>query len=248
MSENTIPAVEKTLELIALIGNSPVPLSRKVLEEKLGLSSSTCYRILCTLQEADWIRKLPEGTFILSAGLVSATRNLFELTAKYERMQEYLDRLSAETGLSSKFSIRRGDYQITLLRGESDSRIQISGKIGADFPLIEGSVGAALLSGESEENLEHLIRRCPEKIEERRNPELVRSRIRALKKEGVALNITPNRWHVHAMSAPVRGKDGGTEAALTLLGWEGDFEGPHLAELRTVLLKYAELCARRLSI
>lgn len=248
MSENTIPAVEKTLALVSALGNSDGPLSRKTLENMLGISASTCYRILCTLQESNWIRKLPDGTFELSEGLLAVTGKLFAQTARYECLQPCLNGLSKETGMSSKFSIRRGDYQITLLRSESSSRIQISGKIGAEFPLIEGSVGAALLSRETAENIEKLIRRCPEELEEQRDPELVRSRISAVKKEGVALNMTPNRWHVHAMSAPVRRRDGGTEAALTILGWKEDFEGTKLAKLRSVLLNYAGLCAQRLNI
>ncbi len=241
MSDHTIPAVEKTLSLVHLLGNSPVPVPKNILEEQLGITSSTGYRILQTLQNANWIRKTESG-YTLDEGILNAVRSMVEENLRYQRLQPLLHRLSAETGLSCKFSIRRGNFQVTVLRGESERNIQVSGKIGAEFPLAEGSVGAALLADEEESAVKEWIRLCPEDIPEKQNPELLMKRIRQIREAGYTLNEKRNRWKIRAMSMPVRYASGGIQGALTLLGWDEDFAPERIPVLADILKKYSTLC------
>lgn len=222
-SENTNPAVEKTLLLLHHLGQSGSGATQAELARELGISPSTCYRILQTLRKHDWVRKGADGRYDLSGGVLSATMKLHRQLVRLEHCRPLLDELAATTGLTAKLSIRQGDRQVTILRAESPRPLSVSGKVGARFPLIEGSVGAVLLSRTEAAEVRELAANCTEDIPERGNPDLVLSRIETIRRAGYCLNIGQTRWRIGAMSAPLVGADGQVAAALTLLGVDEDF-------------------------
>ena len=245
MKDNTIPAVEKALKLLEMLGHSAYPLSKQEMESALEIAPTTCYRILCTLKKNGWVRKTGTNTWTAGSALPNAARNMLERENRFARLQPEIDQLSRETGLSSKLSIRREDRQCTFLRGESSRAVQVNSKAGAEFPLIEGSVGAALLAGETPESIRQLVRECRESIPEKEDPGLLPERIRRLRKDGFCLNLH-SRWNVNALSMPVRDADGRIAAALTLLGWEDDFSKDRLPGLLRTLKKISELCSKKI--
>jgi DNA-binding IclR family transcriptional regulator len=240
MSKNTIPAVEKTLQLIECIGKSNVPLSRTELAKQLGITPTTCYRILQTLLEYDWISREDANRFRLGGGLLPVLRTLHDVSSRYQKLQGTLDRLAKETKLSSKFSIRRGLNQVTILRGDPRTNVHVSGKVGGEFPIVEGSVGTVLLSQDSPEDIAEMMLKCQDNIPESTDSKLLMKRILFFRKNGYVV-CDNNRWNVHAMSAAVYENEELT-GALTLLGWEDDFHASREKNLSQTLIKYASEC------
>lgn len=244
-NENINPAVEKTLLLLHHLGQSGSGATQAELARELGITPSTCYRILQTLRKHDWVRKGADSRYDLSGGVLTATMKLHRQLARLEHCRPLLDELAAATGLTAKLSIRQGDRQVTILRAESPRPLSVSGKVGARFPLIEGSVGAALLSRTEETEVRELAANCPEDIAERGNPDLVLARIATIRRDGFCLNIGHTRWRIGAMSAPLVGADGQVAAALTLLGIDDDFAAGCIGPLATALLEAIRTCRER---
>ncbi|MCF7838227.1 MAG: IclR family transcriptional regulator [Candidatus Marinimicrobia bacterium] len=236
---NLNPAVEKTLLLLRHLGQSEGGLMQAELARALGIAPSTCYRILQTLRKHDWVCKGADGRYDLSGGVFCATLKLHRRLVRWEHCRPLLDELATATGLTAKLSLRQGDRQVTILRAESPQPLSVSGKVGAWFPLIEGSVGAALLSRTPEEEIRELVRSCPEEIPERANPGLVLARIQAIGVQGFCLNTNQARRRLGALSAPLIGADGEVVAALTLLGVDEDFAGKQAGVLARRLLRAA---------
>ncbi len=239
-NENTNPAVEKTLLLLHHLGQSGSGATQAELARELGISPSTCYRILQTLRKHDWVRKGTDSRYDLSGGVLTATMKLHRQLVRLEHCRPLLDELAATTGLTAKLSIRQGDRQVTILRAESPRPLSVSGKVGARFPLIEGSVGAALLSRTEADEVRELAANCPEDIPERGNPDLVLARIATIRRDGYCLNIGQTRWRIGAMSAPLVGADGQVATALTLLGVDEDFADDQVKTLAGRLLGAVE--------
>jgi DNA-binding IclR family transcriptional regulator len=239
-TENINPAVEKTLFLLHHLGQSPHGATQAELARELGISPSTCYRILQTLRKHDWVRKGADSRYDLSGGVLSATMKLHRQLVRLEHCRPLLDELAAATGLTAKLSIRQGTWQVTILRAESPRPLSVSGKVGARFPLIEGSVGAALLSRTEPDEVRELANGCTEDIPERGNSDLVLSRIQTIRRDGCCLNTSLTRWRIGAMSAPLIGPDGEVTAALTLLGVDEDFAGEQASILAERLLRAVE--------
>ena len=229
-NENIIPAVDKALKMIGYLAGEARPAAQTELCKAANVTATTGYRIVQTLIRHDWIRKTHDGRYTLSLGMLDIWLKSSGLSFFFEQFQPILENLSEKAHLSCKLSIRSGSDQITVLRAESPDPFSISGKIGAKFPVIEGSVGAALLCKEPEDEIRALCAGCREDIEEKNKPELVLARIREWKKKGCMFSAGKSRWHIEAMSVPVmRGTQ--AAAALTLLGNTGDFKKENMKRL-----------------
>jgi len=246
-NENIIPAVEKAVLLLERLGRNNGGATQAELAGELGITGSTCYRIIQTLQKYDWLRKTPGNRYELSGGMLSAAMKLVNPAARFERCQPLLDMLANRTGLSVKLSVRQGSEQITILRAESPRATSVSGRVGARFPVVEGSVGAALLCHAGEEEIQMLAKQCREAIREKDHPELIRERIEDLHRNGYCLNARLNRWKVDAMSIPLGKTSGQTEAALTLLGFDDDFPPERLDQLAAEMKKTGKACMAAIS-
>ena len=237
-NENLIPALDKALSLLEHLGRNAGGVTQAELSSKLDITQSTCYRILQTLQRHDFVKKQAGGRFDISGGLLTAALRLVDRAKRFERAQPILDALAAKTGFSCKLSIRQGFEQISILRAESPLAVSVSGKIGARFPLIEGSVGAALLASDDEAALSSLAEACKDDIEERKDFSIVRRRISEIREKGFAVNDRPNRWNIEALSAPVRDSEGSVAAAITLIGFKDEFKD--IKSLSTILAASAK--------
>jgi len=241
--ENIVPSVDKMIVLLGYLARKTGGATQVELMKQARLSASTCYRILQTLRKHDWVRQREGNAYDLSSGLLPIVLKLCSRTLRLQDAQPVLERLTAATGLAAKLSVRQGDEQVTILRAESPRPLSVSGKVGGRFPVIEGTVGAALLAGLSSGEIEDLVAGCEEKITERMTPGLVLRRKDDLARQGFCmLTSAQNRWKVAALSMPVRGAGAQVAAAVTLLGMDEDFEGRRLARLTEALRAAAAEC------
>ncbi len=241
---NTIPAVEKAVAILNCLGSRNGGATQAELAAEFDITPSTCYRILQTLLAADFVRKGAGGRYDLSHGLAPVVRKLSDFTARFSVVQPVLDRLAMETGLGCKLSIRQGRDQVSILRAESPRPLAISGRIGVHFPIVEGSVGAALLADASSAEIRELSGTCTEPVVERNHAELVLAGVEAIRRRGYCFNAGKNRWRVDALSVPVRDAEGNVIAALTLLGTDADFTGDREQALAAAVRRAARECAK----
>ena len=242
MNKNSVPSVEKTIELLNELAIQE--LSQAQLSVKLGIPMSTTYRILCSLKAAQWVRKNPDSTYKLDNGLLSLTTGIQNDIARWEPAQRIVNELTKRYNLSCKLSIRRGNRQYTLFRAEPENEpVVITGKPGSSFPIVEGSVGAALLWRETPDDVRRMCRDCAENIREKSDPEYLIKLIHSIKENGYALNLAVRRWSIAAMSVPLPGPDG-VDAALTLLGAVEDFSGENSQKYGRILMNAADKCKK----
>ncbi len=246
--EHIIPAVEKTLALVEFLGQSETGATQAELAKKLQLASSTCYRIIQTLQKHDWVHRVGGNRFDLAGGVLSAAMKLMDQANRFKFVQPWLEGLAERSGFSCKLSVRQGNEQLTILRAEADRPMVVTGKVGARFPVIEGTVGAALLCAEPEAEILALAEGCKTEIPEKTRPQLVLERIAEIGRRGGCGSDgrNQNRWQVDAWSCPVRDGEGRVVAALTALGFPGEFAGSPPAELTAQLLAAAAQIAQAL--
>jgi DNA-binding IclR family transcriptional regulator len=231
---HTIPAVEKAVRLLQVLSRKQS--SQAELSRALEITISTTYRILSTLRKHDWIRKEKDGHYALSGGLLPLLAHFRAEMERLDHAKKVVTRLSREYRIACKLSIRRDREQLTLFRAEPPGPVALTGQTGSTFPLIEGSVGAALLCGESEDTLRQLVRECDADIPEKKDPKLLFKGITEIREGGYVLNLRKNRWNIAAMSMPLYGDDGRTvEAALSIIGSAEDFAGPKAEKLAGIL-------------
>ena len=240
--KNTIPAVEKAMATLMQLASARDGAPQTHLQQHTMTTASTAYRILQTFMKHDWVRKRQDGHYELSHGLLPLLLTFRQRLERVDHAQSILDRLAAKNDIACKFSIRQDNEQLTLLRAEPNAPIALTGHRGSRFPLIEGTVGAALLCREDDERIADLIHDCPTVIAEKEQPDLVFNAVREVRRRGYTVNIRKNRWNIAAMSSPTSNADGTVIAALTILGLEADFQGSKRQALARRLLHAATEC------
>lgn len=231
---NTIPAVEKTVLLMQSLARKKS--SQAELSKELDIAMSTAYRILSTLRRHDWVRKNENGEYSLSGGLLPLLSHFRSEMARLDHAKSLVSRVSSKYRIACKLSIRRDHEQLTLFRAEPPGPIALTGQPGSTFPLIEGSVGAALLCAEPEDTLQLLIEQCRADIPEKRDPSLLYAGIAEVRAKGYTLNLRKNRWNIAAMSVPMFGDDpGSVVAALSLIGNTDEFEGAKAEKFAAIM-------------
>ena len=237
---NTIPAVDKALQMLEAL--SKKGFSQAALSKRLGISMSTAYRILQTLLAHNWVHKDDAGLYTLSSGLL-VLFNAFDRDLEIlRRARHKVDEIVSQYHIACKLSLRQGSEQLTDHRAEPPGPVALTGQPGSHFPLIEGSVGAALLADESDAHIRELLKNCSSMIPEKENPELLWNSLNEVRKNNCVLNLHRNRWNIAAFSVPLRNSSGKVFAALTLIGSDDDFSGEKRNQWQQILLAAAAEC------
>ena len=230
---NKIPAVEKTVQLLLRLSEKEA--TQAELSKSLKISMSTTYRILMTLLNHRWVFKSENGVYRLSDGILPLTLGFSHEVNLLERVTEKIKEISEKYQIACKLSVRKENQQMTYFRAEPTGPVALTGHTGSTFPLIEGSVGAALLANETTEEIATLIRDCEADIPEKQNPELLYEAVREVREKGIVFNLRKNRWNIAACSKPVTDHEGNIIAAVTLIGTLEDFAGKNRKKWISIL-------------
>jgi len=234
---HTIPALEKALEMLELLATAQDGLRQTELCARLGLSTSTAYRMLRTLLARNWLVRRKNGVFALGNGMLPIFTRFQSSVQRISAARKAVHSLSERIDMACKLSVRRGSEQVTIERAEPMGPYSLLGEVNSSFPVIEGSVGAALLADEGQDAIRRLADGCILDLLEKRKPETVLRGVAAVRRDGYVLNTNPNRWNVAAMSAPVRDTAGSVVCAMTIIGTKKDFSGKERDRLARELLK-----------
>lgn len=247
--KDTIPALERAIELIHAVAEGNHFLSIADLSRKTDIPQTTCYRIVRTLIDADWLRPRGQGQgYELSFGLLPLLKPFDDHRVLISVVHPAITDLVEQTGLSAKVSVASGQDAVTIHRVDCHRPIALTGRIGVHFHLAHGSSGAALLSGMEDERIQEVLDAAPQTAWERQSPRDVWQRVQHDRMHGWCLDRGGYLPQVHTVSAALRRGAGGPWAALTLLGMPGDLDDA--AGQRTVdqLMGCVERCHQALHV
>lgn len=210
-----VPSVLAAAGAVERLAAAPDGIRMADLARGLGLSTSTCYRILRSLSAHDWTRKTSAGKWTLGNGLLPVALAMGRDAAALSSSRVVLARLSSQCGLSCKISVRRGPEQIVAARAEPPSQMRATGLEGAAFPVSEGSSGAALLADLTDADALALHRASTVPVQT--DGAFLLRCMAQIRERGWCVRRRILDWPVGAMSAPVRDSRGMIFAALTFV-------------------------------
>ena len=107
--KNSIPILEKALDVMEYIAAGETPVRMPELQENLGIAQASCYRIVSTLVDRGWLEKCSGNRYEIAAGLVRVTDKIKFRLEKYKHLQPAMNRIANLVGFSAKLSVRDGD-------------------------------------------------------------------------------------------------------------------------------------------
>lgn len=237
MKEHTIPSVGKAIDVILTIAENSEPSRVKVLSQLLGISQTTCYRILKTFEVRDWVRPLADGGFELSDGFMPIMRRLSGRMKLETMLQPVLDQFVRQAGISAKVSVRKGDEAYTVLRTTAERPMALSGQTGLYFSLAYGSGGAILLADLPDKEIAAIFERADASVWARQSKEDAWKRVHQCREKGFCEDFGGYQPHIFTISVPVRDPTGRLLAAITTMGLPDELKKEELPRLQRALMR-----------
>lgn len=229
-TSQTIPAVHKAVAVMQFVADRAEPVSIKELAYALGIPQATCYRMVNTLLEHNWLREEPGRGVRIAFGLANLARSYSTIEQALQRVTPALRQLAQTLQLSAKITLREGHYVTTALRAEPSRSNAITSPVGYHFHIGIGSAAAALLSTLPDEEIGRILKAAPAEVWERQSAEDVRERVRQCRKTGACQDFGQQHPSIYAIST-LLSLTADTVAAVTVVGWPEDFPAARLAQI-----------------
>ncbi|TBU97819.1 IclR family transcriptional regulator [Stutzerimonas kirkiae] len=151
-----VPALQRGLSIVQMFSAAERSLSANEIAERLGVSLSAIYRIVFTLTEMGYLRKLGKNSYELGPQVLCdgfaylASRDLADIA------MAHLNALRDRTSLSCHLSIREQTDSLYIYRAFAAQRLSVNIPIGTRIPCHCTAMGRMLLSGLSPMELDRL--------------------------------------------------------------------------------------------
>lgn len=158
LTENdyTVPALFRGLTIIEMFNSRDRVLTVQDFADRLGVSTSSIYRIVTTLTEMNYLDKIAKNTYQLGPQVISngfsylASRDIVDIA------MPHLNALRNTVSMSCHLSIREGQEAVYIYRSFASQRLSVNVPIGTRIPCHCSAMGRVLLTGLNDSELDSL--------------------------------------------------------------------------------------------
>lgn len=214
----TVPALARGLKILDMFSEQTPVLSTNDFAEHLGVTTSSIYRIVQTLTDMNFLKKVARNTYELGPAVISrgytylAGRDIIDISAPH------LGHLRDITSVSCHLAIREGREAIYIYRSLASQRLSVNVPIGTRLPCHASALGRALLMGFTDVEFSQLYQGVQLDNAPKPNPQSLlelRQRIKEEKAQGYAINQSDFST---AIAAPIRNYTNEVVAAINISG------------------------------
>jgi len=250
--KNKIPSVAKAVDLLLMLSDRGQRLRQSEIMQRLGVTSSTAYRILQTFAASGLVAKDSDKRWgVAPGGFLPLAYSMREEIGVLEHARKVIDALAYDQKTSCKITIRNGSRMVSVIYAYPRDNLFVEEMLSASHPLIIGPTGAALLCDEPEDVLLQLVRECGEDIPETRSPKILLAAVESIRRRGWVyapvfnyMKFAPGKAsNGGVMAAPIRSANGVVIAALSFMGPPEDFARGKQPALSKLLLASARACS-----
>ena len=209
-----MPEISKTADhalalLMAVSEHQPVTAAE--LCRRLSMNRTIAHRLLATLRQRGFVRRIGERYALGPAALHIAQR--VEPVLR-DAAVPVMRRLCAEVGETVVLQVVDGDQAVILAQViASQHVVRVEQNLIASHSLLFGASGRVLLAFQPE----RVIQRVLAATADAADAELAAEELSRIRHAGYETSHDELQWGVHALAAPVFGADGTMVAALTVL-------------------------------
>lgn len=213
-----VPALMQGLAVLALFSRDRPGITAPEIAQDLGLSRTTVFRILHTLQATGWIARRDEERFY-RLGPAVLSRGFVYLASQdvVERARPALIGLRDATGLSTHMAVRDGREVVYVARFPATTTVNSSVQIGTRFPIHATVMGRMMICDWTDAELAALFPEpdLPAFTEQTpRTLDALRELLAADRARGYAVSQSFFERGVSSVAAPVRDDAGRTVATI----------------------------------
>lgn len=158
--KSSIQVIERMMNLLDVLAQSPDPVSLKQLAAATGLHPSTAHRILASMTTARFVERQDGGTYRLGIRLLELGHLVKTRINLREVALPHMQQLHEDIGEAINLGMRRDDELVYIERTSSGrSLVRVVYLVGDRAPLHLTSVGKLFLAEDDGEALKQYARR-----------------------------------------------------------------------------------------
>lgn len=220
----TIKMLENAMNVLELLRTGKEPAGVNSLAKRCGLSPSTTYRILKTLEMTGWVYQCSDDRYIAGQKISFVTsKNNFYMALR-DSAKFIMEEYTAKVGLAMNLMVRNGSECEILEQSLTKSLVNYVPPNHAVLPYNACGCGKILLSELPDTILNQIFSTC--KMEALTpftitDPEKYCEVLEEAKKNGYAIDFQESSINGSCIAVPVRDKEGTIIAALSFSGLVG---------------------------
>ncbi|WP_044642098.1 IclR family transcriptional regulator [Risungbinella massiliensis] len=241
--KKTVRSAERALDLLLCFLHGS-RLSLTELAEQTGLSKSTVFRLLATLENKGFLeRDIDTEKYHLGLRVWELASRMNHLNDPAILLLPLMERLRDQLEETVSLYIREGNERIRIQAVESHHAIRRVAPIGVRMHLSVGASSKVLMAYETESIRENVMADpdWPEGVARTS----FRNQLQDVREKGYAISIEEREAGTAAISVPILRRDGSIRAALALSGPISRMSPERMEEMAPVLQQVAQEMSER---
>lgn len=211
-----VKSIDKALGILRLFDYNHKSLSQSEVAARLGLPTTTAFRLLNALLENGFLKRDADtGQYMLGSAIYYLGQVARASISLQQESRDVLKWLRDQTGETSHVFIRDGIYRICLDQEESRHMVKMTAMIGQKDLLWVGANGRVLIAFCSDQEREELYHQMVEMwptIE----INALKMRVDRVREAGVARKVDEWNRNCACIAAPIWGVEGKLEGSLSI--------------------------------
>jgi DNA-binding IclR family transcriptional regulator len=218
----SVRAVDRAVALLAVVADAEVPQSLQAIAERSGLSLTTAFRLLRTLQQQGLVMTHPhDGRYMLGFRVLELAHSLLRQLDIVGIARPFLLQARNRLDETVSLAVRSGEYHVRAAQAEGTQPLRRVMDIGERMPLYAGSVGKIFLAAASDQEVEAYLAHTelvPFSDATPTDPQVLWQQIAQVRDRGFSESVNERGAGGAGLAAPVHGPDGRVVAALEISG------------------------------
>lgn len=216
-----VQSIIHALDAMEQLGTDAAPLSLTEMSHRLGMSKSTVYQLLATLESRGFVERVPgNGHYRLGLRVFQLGCRRLEQMGLNETAMPFLVDLRDQSGETVHLGVLQGQEILYVAKVESEQTIRMSSRIGHTAPLHCTGIGKAILAYQPTVFVEVLLARPLDRYTSRTitDPGALQRELALTRQRGYSLDQEEHETHVRCVGAPLWDHTGTVAAAISVSG------------------------------
>ncbi len=251
MEFKRVPALDKCFKILDLAARSNNGIGISEAAKTLGYNKSTVFNIVHTLASLGILANGNNAKFVLGPRLYVLGRLASQNFSLVDVAHPWLEKVTAQTKLSSFLGVRSGDRVTIIDKVDSPIEIKVSSEVGMRIPLLAGATGKVFLAQMPDDKVVELLARKELKAYTSRSctdPVKYLQTVREVRRQGFALDDEEYIEGIRAIAVPLRTLQSGALSAIWVVGLSSQLKDVEVDQYRALLKEAGRNIEQRLGV
>jgi DNA-binding IclR family transcriptional regulator len=228
-----VQSLQRTFDILEVVGNSVKPVSLKYITDETKLPKSTVYRLLSNLESRDYVRCDSNGNYHLGMKLLMMSQRAEQKFEIKHVARKYLQQLNAFTKETVHLGTLDKERVLYVDTVESPHALRLVAKPGTTTSVHCTALGKALLLRHADEEIREIL--VNEGMDKRTEytlitPDAYLRDLDIVRIQGYAMDDCESELDARCIAAPIYDNSGKIIAAISISGLASRFSKQFIKE------------------